>query len=115
MVGDDAVKNTPEAPVIRMEAAHDSMVLVTVSGEIDLLPASVLDATLAGADGDRDVVVDCAAVQFLDSTGLSVLLRHLQRFEQSGGSLRLRRPSGPVRHVVEVAGLTDVLLTSDDD
>jgi anti-sigma B factor antagonist len=115
MVGDDAVNNTPEAPVIRMETVSDQGVLVTVSGEIDLLPASVLDATLAGADGERNVIVDCEAVQFLDSTGLSVLLRHLQRFEEGGGSLRLRHPSGPVRHVVEVAGLTDVLLTSDDD
>ena len=39
--------------------------------------------------GRRDIIVDMQKVEFLDSTGLGVLVGGLKRVSQHGGSLRL--------------------------
>jgi anti-sigma B factor antagonist len=102
------------APVIRVVTDPEERLVVTVAGEIDLFSAWLIDATLADAHDDRQVHIDCADVNFMDSTGLSALLRHSQRLRRGGGCLRLLRPSNAVRHVVEVAGLTEILATAGD-
>ena len=100
------------APVIRVVTEPDQRLVVTVAGEIDLFSAWLIDATLADAHDDGQVQIDCADVNFMDSTGLSALLRHSQRLRRGGGSLRLLRPSKAVQHVVAVAGLSDILVTA---
>lgn len=102
------------APVIRVATDHEERLVVTVAGEIDLFSAWLIDATLADAHDDRHVRIDCAEVNFMDSTGLSALLRHSHRLRGGGGSLRLTRPSGAVRHVVDIAGLGDILLATSE-
>jgi anti-anti-sigma factor len=49
------------------------------------------------------VVLDCSAVEALDSSGLAVLLLHAHRLRHQDGSLRLRTPSEAVRRMI---GLT---------
>jgi anti-anti-sigma factor len=84
---------------------RDEIVVVTLAGEIDLDTVPILAAVLDNVTPDRHVVVDCAAVQFIDSTGLQLIISQLQRMTQAGGSLRLRHTSFPVRNVVEITGL----------
>ena len=48
---------------------------VVVVGELDMLSATDLAATLQGAAGTRDVVVDLAGVTFIDSIALGDLMR----------------------------------------
>lgn len=118
-VGDLSVADNEEemmiqkfAPVIRVTTDDEARLIVTVAGEIDLFSAWLIDATLCDANDDREVHIDCADVNFMDSTGLSALLRHSQRLRRGGGSLSLLRPSGAVRHVVGIAGLNDILITA---
>lgn len=92
---------------------RDDTVVVTVSGEIDLGTASVLSAALDQLAPDQDVVVDCAAVEFIDSTGLHLIVTQSQRMSDAGGSLRLRHTSFPVRHVVEITGLIQLFETDE--
>jgi anti-sigma B factor antagonist len=81
------------------------------SGEVDLVSAPVLadevDA-LALGPGHR-VVVDLAGVDFMDSTGLHVLVRLHRRVEQVEGVLTVRDPSPQVRHLLELTGLLPLL------
>ena len=84
---------------------HDDLVVVTVAGEIDLGTAPVLRSALDQLTPGQHVVVDCAGVQFIDSTGLHLIVTQSQRMSEAGGSLRLRHTSFPVRHVVEITGL----------
>jgi anti-sigma B factor antagonist len=89
-----------------VEVVHrDDVVVVTVTGEIDLDTAPVLQAVLDNLAPDRHVIVDCADVHFIDSTGLQLIVSQLKRMSEAGGSLRLRHTSFPVRHVVEITGL----------
>jgi anti-anti-sigma factor len=82
--------------------------VVTGRGEIDMAAADDLRAAISSAfdvDRSRTVVVDLRDVTFIDSTGVKELLRPVVE----GFSLALRRPSGPVRRVLELSGLTDTV------
>lgn len=61
------------------------------------------------AEGVTDVVLDLAELEFIDSSGLSVLVAGLKRFRSSGGDLTLKSVSSQTRRVLEVSGLSRVL------
>jgi anti-sigma B factor antagonist len=90
-------------------SSDGELVVVAVSGEIDLVTVPHLQAVLDSIDSGRAVIVDCARVQFMDSTGLQLFVTQLQRLNATGGSLLLRNTSFPVRHIVEVTGLIELL------
>lgn len=85
--------------------------LVAASGEIDIASAPALDAALAEAadDADGPVAVDLRAVTFMDSSGLRSLLTARRRLAEDGRALGLVCGPGPVRRVLEVAGVLDRL------
>jgi anti-sigma B factor antagonist len=84
--------------------------VVEAKGEVDLYTAPRLKEELAGlAGGGRArVTVDLGGVEFLDSTGLGVLISGLKRCRQAGGDLRLAAPREPVRKVLSITGLDRV-------
>jgi anti-sigma B factor antagonist len=55
------------------------------------------------------VVLDLAAVTFMDSTGLSALMDAQADSARNGWDFSVRRPSDAVRRVVELAGLEHLL------
>ncbi|HEX9504734.1 MAG TPA: STAS domain-containing protein [Acidimicrobiia bacterium] len=79
--------------------------IVIATGEIDMATAPELRAGLAETTGD--VIIDLAAVEFLDSSGIGVLVAAGNRLAAAGGSLALRAPRPPVRRVLEIVGLVD--------
>ncbi len=81
--------------------------IVVVSGEVDLHSSSrlseALDAlALAGA---WKVVVDLQGVDFIDSSGLRVLLTARRRMEPDGGTLSLVCTQPRILKVLEITGL----------
>jgi anti-sigma B factor antagonist len=79
---------------------------VTVTGEIDLATAPDLAKKLARSRGR--VVVDLRSVDFMDSTGIRVLLEHKTRLDASDGQMRLLVCAGPIYRLLELSGVTDV-------
>jgi anti-anti-sigma factor len=89
---------------LSVERSHDDGELVLdLDGEIDLATSPLLDQRLTKVTDGKNVVLDCSAVAFLDSSGLRVMLRHADRLARAGGSLRVRRPSPAVRQLLRVA------------
>jgi anti-sigma B factor antagonist len=86
---------------------------VRITGEIDLSNALVVrDRLTALADGARTVVVDLAALEYLDSQGIHVLVELWQRRREAGEALVVHAPAGTIAaEVLEVAGLADLLGT----
>jgi anti-anti-sigma factor len=81
-------------------------VRVQLRGEIDLQserPFVEKVETLADSDGSSTILLDLAAVDFIDSSGVRALVRLLL---QHGDRLRLVALSPPVRRVLDIAGLT---------
>lgn len=86
------------------------MAVVIVSGELDLATAPRLQDALVGliVRGVRAVTVDMAGLGFIDSTGLSVLIKAMTQLRDQGGSLTLRSPTTAAQRVLEVTGLARV-------
>jgi anti-anti-sigma factor len=83
------------------------VMIVAVNGELDLATAGVLEETLASADATNAsrIVFDMSGVEFMDSSGIAVLIRAAAR----DGFVEISRPSTVVALVIEATGLTDVL------
>lgn len=90
-------------PGLTIDTSDD---LIVVAGEVDAHTASTLDAHLLAAL-DRPLRLDLAAVTFMDSSGLRVLIDTHQRTADTEHPLTLVRPSRPVTRLLEISGLTD--------
>ena len=84
--------------------------IVEVSGEIDVYTAPSLRERLNElvAAGQYDLVVDMSGVDFLDSTGLGVLVGGLKRVRSHDGTLRLVCAQEKILKVFRITGLTKV-------
>ncbi len=89
---------------------HDGVPVLAVAGEVDVSTAPRLRQELVelAAAGNERVVVDLGLVEFLDSTGLGILVSGLKRFRTMGGDLLLVCTQPRVLKVFEITGLTRV-------
>jgi anti-anti-sigma factor len=94
---------------LKSQVRDSSLELVAV-GELDMAAAfnfeSRVDALL-GAGRVRDVVLDLAQVEFVDSAGLGALLSNRDRAHQLGVALEIPRVSTPVGRALELMGVRD--------
>ena len=81
--------------------------VIAVSGEIHVTTAPEFSQRLNGAiaAGARAVVIDMSGVEFIDSTGLSVLLNGLRRVTRAGGRLSLVVSNPTVLRLFEITRL----------
>ena len=98
---------------------RDGWAVLAVSGEVDVATVPRLREQLHGlvAQGSNRIIVDLDGVDFLDSTGLGVLVGALKRVRSNDGELSLVCTQPRIRKVFEVTGLTKVfsLFDSVDD
>lgn len=84
--------------------------VLEVAGEVDVYTGPTLrDRISALLDGGaRDLVVDLGRVDFIDSTGLGVLVGALNRARELGGSLQLICAQERVLKLLRITGLDQV-------
>jgi anti-sigma B factor antagonist len=89
--------------------------VLTVRGEVDVYTAPRLREKLVElvAQGRYRIVVDLEAVDFLDSTGLGVLVGGLKRVRSHDGDLVLVCTHQRILKVFEITGLTKVFTIHD--
>jgi anti-sigma B factor antagonist len=87
--------------------AGDCAVL-QITGEIDVYTAPELRRQVIHLvdNGTRHIVGDLRDVQFLDSTGLGVMVGSLKRLRVHQGSLKLVTSSGRILDLFNVTGLS---------
>jgi anti-anti-sigma factor len=109
--GNMALDIRRSAPLITEIRGSKSHALVLLSGELDTSTAGGLYEELAriSRDGIVHVALDLTDLEFIDSTGISVLIAEHKRTASAGGELIILSPHRNVRRVFEVAGLMDVL------
>jgi anti-anti-sigma factor len=88
--------------------------LISLHGEMDGASAKTLEDELifVEATGVSRIVLDLSELEFIDSTGLAVLMRALERAKNDGRVLRVLRPNGPdgqVSRLFELCDLDEVL------
>ncbi|MGB9377462.1 MAG: STAS domain-containing protein [Mycobacteriales bacterium] len=84
--------------------------IVSVGGEIDVYTAPKLREQLIDlvSNGSYHLIVDMEAVEFLDSTGLGVLVGGLKRVRAHDGSLSLVCNQERILKIFRITGLTKV-------
>ncbi|MGH8998939.1 MAG: STAS domain-containing protein [Acidimicrobiia bacterium] len=89
---------------------RDGFAVLAVRGEVDVYTAPQLREQLITLSdgGRRQIVVDLEAVEFLDSTGLGVLVGGLKRVRSHDGDLTLVCTQRRILKVLEITGLTKV-------
>ncbi len=90
---------------------QDEREVIVLTGELDVASAPVLEATLEElcTAGAREVAIDMAGLEFIDSMGLNAILRGQALCEEHGCSYSLTPAQRPVRRVFEVTRLIDRL------
>ncbi|MFF5219301.1 STAS domain-containing protein [Micromonospora sp. NPDC000442] len=91
-------------------ATEADRIVVSVAGECDLRHRDELSALLHTAvQATSLVVVDLAAVRFLDSSGLHALVTARQAARQRAGNVYVVNATGTVARVLEMTGLLPLL------
>jgi anti-sigma B factor antagonist len=84
---------------------------VAIRGEVDIATAPALELAIDGAirDSAGAFVLDLCAVEFLDSSGLRLILRARALLAREDRALAIVCPPGPVRRLFEETGIADLL------
>src|SRR5687768_3069423 len=90
---------------------EEAATVIELIGDLDFHTARRLREKLLElhAEGSNNVVLDMSLLEFIDSSGLSVLVAGLKRLKNSDGNLSLRSVPEQTKRVLEVSGLSRVL------
>jgi anti-sigma B factor antagonist len=93
-----------------VERPADHTVVVKARGELDLMTAPQLEAALADAQGDREnLVLDLSELDFIDSTGVHLVLRVWQASQRDDWELVITGAGADITRAFELVGLLDRL------
>jgi len=97
--------------LILERSSNGAVEVLEVTGDIDIASASRLISGLNEAVGncDHPVVVDLTAVDFMDSTGLALLLNAHRRLARREQGFAVVCVDGPVNRVFEITDMVDTL------
>ena len=88
------------------EKTENDTLIITVSGEIDLENSGNLRQQLHEAlDDNKAVSVDMSAVNYIDSSGIAVLIESKQRAGEGSKEFKIVKPSEAVLSVLNLAKL----------
>jgi anti-anti-sigma factor len=98
-------------PTTEIEIHSPSACIVTLRGEHDASTSEALTMALTLARGYREVLVDLAGCQFVDSSVINALLLAARRAREQGGTVELVVPvdTTAVRRTLEIANVQMIL------
>lgn len=100
---------------LKVDESYSPYTVLAVEGEVDVYTAPRLREKLVelATLGRRQIVIDLEGVDFLDSTGLGVLVGGLKRLRSNDGDLSLVCTQARILKVFEITGLTKVFSIHD--
>ena len=84
----------------------DGKQVLTLSGELDTAAAQEMETAVQPlyACKDTDIVVDCAELEYIASSGLRVLLALLKKARENGSGVKLRNVNEVILEVFNLTG-----------
>jgi anti-sigma B factor antagonist len=97
--------------IVAAEPASDGVVVLSAAGELHMSTAPTFGAHAREVlrEQPRHVVVDLSSVQFVDSTGLGVLLNLLREVERQGGAMVVVCANPTVLRLFAITGTDETL------
>jgi anti-sigma B factor antagonist len=99
-----------------VESRGDGRAVLRVAGEVDLYTAPQIREQIRdlAAKGTVHLIADLSPVEFIDSSGLGVLIGGLRRVREDDGSLVLVITTRRVLRVFQLTGLTKAFTIYDN-
>ena len=100
----------------RLEVHNEqTATVIAVSGELDLASSPALQEELDRAQSANAqlLIIDLRELDFMDSTGLSVLVRAHQRADEQGRQLAMVKGPQQVQRLLSLTGVADRLTVVD--
>lgn len=88
-------------------STKDQTLIITELPELTAAQAPQVKKALhqAFTASHKDAVLHCESLEFLDSTGLGVLISLHNKASKDGGQLTLRHPNAPILQLLELTRL----------
>jgi anti-sigma B factor antagonist len=88
----------------------DTTQALDLEGEVDVYTAPLLRQQIMDQvdGGVKNLIVNLTKVEYLDSTGLGILIGGVKRLKEQGGSLKLVGPSARITRIFEITGLNKI-------
>ena len=85
----------------------DGKIVATLEGELDTAAALEVEKALEPLyeSNGRDIVIDCAKLDYIASSGLRILLGILKSAKASGSKVTLRDMNDDIKNVSKMTGL----------
>jgi anti-anti-sigma factor len=102
------------ADQLRIDVRQDSgRAILALVGELDMASSELLERAVASEDviGEAMLVLDLQQLQFIDSTGLRVILTTLDRCRTRGQEFAVTPGSEQVQRLLSVTGVAEHLPT----
>jgi anti-sigma B factor antagonist len=98
-------------PLAVKRTSRAGVEFLRVEGELDCATAPRLISVLnrSVAEAARSVVVDLSSVDFMDSTGLALLIGAHRRLSHRRKGFAVVCPAGPLHRVFELTDMVDTL------
>jgi len=90
----------------------DNSMVITIAGELDLRVADKLRTELdelINKNPGKDLILDFSNVNFIDSSGLGVLLGRYKKLHPSGTKIYIKEVQPQVKRVLELSGIMRLL------
>jgi anti-sigma B factor antagonist len=89
--------------------------IIAVSGELDLATSPSLEAEFERFSGTPSelLVLDLRQLEFMDSTGLSVIVKTHQRLAENGRALYVVRGPQQVQRLLDLTGVAERIQLAD--
>jgi anti-sigma B factor antagonist len=101
-----------DAGVLKMESAREGDIhRLKLLGEFDMAGAQAYEAEIARIEeaGAPQIVIDMSTLEFMDSTGLRLLLETDMRSREDSGRVRYVRPTGEVARLLQLTRVDERL------
>ncbi len=88
----------------------DEQVCVIVEGDIEMMTIKSFKQKLfeIGQNVDKDIEIDLSGVDYIDSSGVGVLISLLKLQKKKGKQLDINKVSPKVQNVLKLSSLADV-------
>lgn len=98
---------------ISPDSGSGSTARIALTGRLDIQGAETVALPLATLSGAKqNVVIDMSGVSFIASIGIRHLVSASKALTRRGGRLVLLNLTAPVREVLEMAGIIDMVSTA---
>jgi anti-sigma B factor antagonist len=96
---------------VTVTTEREGEVVLAVSGDFDIRSADEIAVAVSEAEtsGPRRLVLDLSEVTFMDSVALAVMIGARERARGRGAAVVVRAGRGPVRELLRIVGLTELL------